>query len=141
MFSKTVTNSTLLSSALEMPRSVRRWLRERGASVLVLEKAARHARGGNTYFSGGLFRFPFAGLDDLEDLVGPIAKSDKDRIEIEPYSESDFYSDLMRVTGGLADPDLAGKLVAGAASTVRWMKNKDRAIIPNSGGQPLMWIT
>lgn len=98
--------------------------RERGASVLVLEKAAEHARGGNSYFSGGLFRFPFAGLDDLESLVGPIAKSDKDRIEIDAYSESDFYSDLMRVTEGLADPDLAGRLVADAAGTVRWMKNK-----------------
>lgn len=97
--------------------------RERGASVLVLEKAARHARGGNSYFSGGLFRFPFTGLDDLESLVGPMARSDKDRIEIDPYSESDFYSDLMRVTEGLADPDLAQKLVASAADTVRWMKD------------------
>jgi tricarballylate dehydrogenase len=98
--------------------------RERGASVLVLEKAAEHARGGNSYFSGGLFRFPFTGLDDLENVVGPMAQSDKDRIEIDPYSESDFYSDLMRVTEGLADPELAQKLVSEAAGTVRWMNGK-----------------
>ena len=98
--------------------------RERGAKVLVLEKADRPARGGNSYFSGGLFRFPFADLDELERLVGPISQSDKDRIEIEPYSESNFYSDLMRVTDGLADSDLAQTLVAEATTTVRWMNGK-----------------
>jgi tricarballylate dehydrogenase len=98
--------------------------RERGAKVLVLEKAAKHARGGNSYFSGGLFRFPFADLDDLENVVGSLTQSDKDRIEIDPYSESDFYSDLMRVTEGMADPDLANTLVAEAAETVQWMVNK-----------------
>jgi tricarballylate dehydrogenase len=98
--------------------------RERGARVLVLEKEERHARGGNSYFSGGLFRFPFTGLEDLENVVGPMSKADKDRIDIEPYSESDFYSDLMRVTDGLADPELAQKLVTNAATTVRWMESK-----------------
>ncbi|MDA1297818.1 MAG: FAD-dependent tricarballylate dehydrogenase TcuA [Chloroflexi bacterium] len=64
------------------------------------------------------------GLSDLESLVGPIAQSDKDRIEIDPYSQADFYSDLMRVTEGLSDPGLAQKLVADAAPTVQWMKGK-----------------
>lgn len=64
------------------------------------------------------------GRSDLESLVGPIAQSDKDRIEIDPYSQADFYSDLMRVTEGLSDPGLAQKLVADAAPTVQWMKGK-----------------
>ena len=98
--------------------------REQGASVLVLEKAPEHARGGNSYFSGGLFRFPFTGLEDLKNVVGPMTDSDKDRIEIDPYSESDFYADLMRVTEGLADLDLAQKLVSSASETVKWMKSK-----------------
>ncbi|MEE8045390.1 MAG: FAD-dependent tricarballylate dehydrogenase TcuA [Dehalococcoidia bacterium] len=95
--------------------------RAEGATVLVLEKAAEHARGGNSYFSGGLFRFPFTGLDDLENVVGPMSQADKDRIEIDPYSESDFYSDLMRVTDGLSDPELANRLVSTASDTVKWM--------------------
>ena len=33
--------------------------------VLVLEKASKERRGGNTYFSGGLLRIAF---DDAEDL-------------------------------------------------------------------------
>jgi tricarballylate dehydrogenase len=98
--------------------------REQGASVLVLEKAAEHARGGNSYFSGGLFRFPFTGLDDLENVVGQMSQADKDRIEIDPYSEADFYSDLMKVTDGLSDPELAGKLVSSASDTVKWIEKK-----------------
>ena len=35
---------------------------EHGASVLVLEKAPVYLRGGNTYFTGGLFRFAYDGL-------------------------------------------------------------------------------
>ena len=31
---------------------------ENGARVLVLEKAPEHMRGGNSYFTGGGFRFP-----------------------------------------------------------------------------------
>ena len=32
---------------------------EEGASVVVLEKATKELRGGNTRFSGGLFRFAY----------------------------------------------------------------------------------
>ena len=43
--------------------------REHGASVLVLEKAPEHLRGGNTYFTGGGYRFPYRGLDDIRDKL------------------------------------------------------------------------
>ena len=45
---------------------------ERGARTVVLEKAAREERGGNTYFSGGAFRFPYSGIDDVVRLM-PVA--------------------------------------------------------------------
>ena len=44
--------------------------REQGASrAMVLEKARPALRGGNTHYSGGLFRFAFARNDDLRPLV------------------------------------------------------------------------
>lgn len=98
--------------------------RENGASVLVLEKEEEPARGGNSYFSGGLFRFPFEGLDDLEKIVGQIPTADRDRLEISPYRESDFYADLMRITEDLADAELAQILVSQAEGTVQWMTGK-----------------
>jgi tricarballylate dehydrogenase len=43
--------------------------REQGADVLVLEKAPEHLRGGNSYFTGGGFRFPYCGMDDIRALI------------------------------------------------------------------------
>ncbi|MBI2321153.1 MAG: FAD-binding protein, partial [Chloroflexi bacterium] len=43
--------------------------RASGASVLVLEKAPKAERGGNSYFTGGAFRFVYAGLQDILDLI------------------------------------------------------------------------
>ena len=39
-----------------------------GARVTVLEAAPEHLRGGNTYFTGGGFRFPYDGIEDT--LIG-----------------------------------------------------------------------
>ena len=37
----------------------------KGAKVAILEKAPEHLRGGNSYFTGGLFRFAYNGIEDL----------------------------------------------------------------------------
>ncbi|MCH7734469.1 MAG: FAD-dependent tricarballylate dehydrogenase TcuA [Chloroflexi bacterium] len=94
---------------------------EGGARVLVLEKAPEAERGGNSFFSGGLFRFPFGGLEDIERLVGELPDADRERVDIAPYSEADFTDDLMRLTDGMADADLSRTLVRDSYNTVRWM--------------------
>ena len=43
--------------------------RAEGARVVVLEKATQKLRGGNTRFTGGVFRCTYNGLDDLVALV------------------------------------------------------------------------
>ena len=43
--------------------------REQGARVLVLEKAPREMRGGNTHWSGGLFRFAYGEPRDVQPLI------------------------------------------------------------------------
>ena len=50
--------------------------REGGASTLVLEKASEGERGGNTYFSGGGFRFPYRGIDDIRTLIPDLSEHD-----------------------------------------------------------------
>ena len=37
--------------------------------MLILEKAPRAERGGNTAFTGGLLRFPFNGMDEMRPLI------------------------------------------------------------------------
>ncbi|TMB99693.1 MAG: FAD-dependent oxidoreductase, partial [Chloroflexi bacterium] len=53
---------------------------EAGARVLVLEAAPEEQRGGNTYFTGGAFRFPYRGLDDIKVLAPDISESEADAV-------------------------------------------------------------
>src|ERR1700680_313617 len=97
--------------------------RENGAEcVVVLEKAPREMRGGNTHWSGGVLRFAF---DDPRE-IGPLLPSVEDEIEdfydgIQPYTFDDFHGDLMRVTSGQTDPVLSRILVQNSKDTVFWM--------------------
>jgi tricarballylate dehydrogenase len=98
--------------------------REQGAEVLVLEKAPEHLRGGNTYFTGGGFRFPYRGLNDIRALIPDLSDDEAAGIDVGAYPQPQFYDDLMRVTEGLADPDLSQTLVSKAYPTVLWMRDQ-----------------
>lgn len=91
---------------------------EEGARVLVIEKAPRGVRGGNTRFSGGLFRFTYRGLDDIRPLLPSV---DGEGIEVGTYPEGDYYKAVMHVTQGEADPALSRLLIKESLPTVQWM--------------------
>ena len=93
---------------------------EAGASVLVLEKASEDERGGNTYFTGGGFRFPYTGIEDIRALIPDLTDGETDRIEVGAYTEADMRADLMRVTEGLAEDSLVDQLVLNALDTMQW---------------------
>ena len=46
--------------------------KEQSDSVLVVEKAPEYFRGGNTYFTGGIIRFAFEGLEDIQTVIPDI---------------------------------------------------------------------
>ena len=97
--------------------------KENGAQrVVVLEKAPREMRGGNTHWSGGVLRFAF---DDPKE-IGPLLPGVEQEYEdfysgIAPYTKEDFHGDLMRVTSGQTDPVLSHVLVNNSKDTVFWM--------------------
>jgi tricarballylate dehydrogenase len=97
--------------------------REQGAPrVVALEKAAKELRGGNTHYSGGLFRFAF---DRPEDLL-PLAPDAERQVpgflnSVEPYPQRRFWEDLRRVTENRTDPELAEILIGRSFETVGWM--------------------
>ena len=93
--------------------------RRRGCTVLVLEKAPKAERGGNTRFTGGIFRCIYPGLDELIPIVGK--NDDPASVEVEPYPREAFLNDLARVTGGRNDPMLSAILVDRSLDTVKWM--------------------
>ncbi len=95
--------------------------REHGASVVVLEKAPRELRGGNTRFSGGLFRFAYQGFDDILRLMPSLSEAGAQSIEVGTYTEEQYFAAAMRVTQGEADPTLSRILVENSLATVEWM--------------------
>jgi tricarballylate dehydrogenase len=106
--------------------------REQGADrVVVLEKAPKELRGGNTHYSGGLFRFAY---DHPEDLLPLVPGVDRELpgfpAGVEPYPQRSFWQDLLRVTEGRADPELGEILIGRSFDTVRWLVQQGIAMEP-----------
>ena len=96
----------------------------KGVKVAILEKAPKHLRGGNSYFTGGLFRFAYNGIEDISELLPEITPEEKQNIDVGSYKESEFYSDVMRVTEGLSDASLLQVLTSQSFPTMLWMRNQ-----------------
>src|SRR6516165_7676351 len=96
---------------------------ENGAKrVLVLEKAPRDMRGGNTHWAGAVLRIAFDDPHELEPLLPGIEERYESFYEgITPYTRKDYLGDLMRVTSGRTDPTLSRLLVDNSKDTVFWM--------------------
>ncbi|MDW6057123.1 FAD-dependent oxidoreductase [Streptomyces sp. FXJ1.4098] len=100
--------------------------RQEGARVLVLEKAPRQWAGGNTYFTAGAMRTSHGGPADLKDLLAPLEPSAQDRLsltDLAPYTAADFLDDLVQVTRGRTDVDLARILVGESRATMDWLRD------------------
>lgn len=92
-----------------------------GAGVLLLEKAPRSERGGNSRLSGGRFRFACdRGTKDCEPLLKG-STLPREEIEIEPYTKDAFYGDLMKVSGGLAEKKWTEVIVNESLPTMVWL--------------------
>lgn len=89
--------------------------------VLVLEKANEAERGGNTYFTGGGFRFAYNGIEDISPLIPDLTEWEFEHVDVGTYGEDQYFDDLARVTEYQADPDLANQLVTRSLPTMRWM--------------------
>ncbi len=101
---------------------------ENGAKrVVVLEKAPQQQRGGNTHFSGAVFRHVFNDVKELDRFV-PDAEEKYPGFHagVEPYPKQAFRDDLMRVTNGRSDPELADILIDQSYDTLCWVQEKGR---------------
>ncbi len=98
--------------------------REGVSSVLVLEKAPRERRGGNTYFTGAAFRFPYDNLDDIRRLIPDLSEAEAEAVDVGAYPASQMRDDLLRLSDGQADAALTDILVDRAYPTVVWMREQ-----------------
>ena len=109
--------------------------REQAASVLVLEMAPEYFRGGNTYFTGGIIRCAYNGIEDIKALVPDMSPEEERSVDVGSYTQDAFYSDLMRLTAGLSDPELAQLLVSQSHPTLLWLREKGVRFVLSFGRQ------
>ncbi|WP_174503273.1 FAD-dependent tricarballylate dehydrogenase TcuA [Acidiphilium sp. C61] len=92
--------------------------RRGGASVLVLEAAPEFYRGGNTRHTRNM---RCAHDSATAFLTGP-------------YTEEEFWQDLLRVTGGETDEDLARHMIAESKDMLDWIGQQGVRFQPSLGG-------
>jgi tricarballylate dehydrogenase len=92
--------------------------RRAGASVLVLEAAPKFYRGGNSRHTRNM---RCAHDSATETLTGP-------------YSEEEFWDDLLRVTGGQTDEALARHMIGQSKEMLGWIAEQGVRFQPSLGG-------
>jgi tricarballylate dehydrogenase len=92
--------------------------RRLGASVLVLEGAPKFYRGGNTRHTRNM-RCAHDAATDI--LTGP-------------YTEEEFFEDLLRVTGGQTDELLARHMIKESKDILNWIVEQGVRWQPSLGG-------
>jgi tricarballylate dehydrogenase len=97
--------------------------RNRGRHVLLIEKAPKAKRGGNSRFSGGLFRVAIEGENDILPLIEQ-DKIPKGRLVMEPFAKDTFYNKVIRLSDGFADRRFTEIFVEKSLETVTWMKDQ-----------------
>ncbi|MBM7585642.1 tricarballylate dehydrogenase [Bacillus pakistanensis] len=97
--------------------------REEGAKVLVLEKGPEHKRGGNSFFTDGAIRVAYHHLEDIRKVIQDLTDEEAENIVMPEYGEEAYLEDIMRVTEGKSDPELANQLVNRSFETLLWMRS------------------
>lgn len=97
---------------------------EAGARVLVLEAAPEAERGGNSSFTGGIFRIAHEGQDDLAGLLTDEHKKWLSRVTIGPYTREAYREEWMRTSQNRPDPGLIDITIERSRETVQWMHSK-----------------
>lgn len=108
---------------------------EGGARVLILEKAPKDHRGGNSAYTGGAFRVAYEGVDDIKLLVPDLSDDEVRSSDFGSYSQSQFYDEVIEMSGYRADADVLDVVVKQSMSTLRWMVKNGVRFVPIYGRQ------
>src|SRR3954447_13687858 len=85
---------------------------ESGAErVVVLERAPREQRGGNTRFSNSAIRAVRASREQTLALVPDLTPQERERCDFGSYSAEEYLRDFQRVTESRCDTALAATVV------------------------------
>jgi tricarballylate dehydrogenase len=108
--------------------------RDRGATVAMLEAATVDESGGNSRFAGGVMRFAYSSVEDLQKLTD-IPEDEAKNTDWDSNTVEEFYEDLYRVTSYRTDPDLSEALITKSLEGMVWLRTQGASFVPNYGSQ------
>ncbi len=73
--------------------------------ILVLEKASKKEKGGNSRYTNGAYRFAYNGFSDLKKIIPNLKNSNS--VDYGKYTVNDFLKDMQKVTDGKTDKQLS----------------------------------
>ena len=104
--------------------------KDQGASVVMLEAAPEDEAGGNSRFAGGVMRFAYDSVKDLQ-RVAEIPADEVDSVDWESNTQDQFYDDLYRVTSFRTDPALSELLITRSLDGMVWLRGQGARFVPN----------
>jgi tricarballylate dehydrogenase len=108
---------------------------EKGAKVLMLERAPADVMGGNSRFTAGAFRCVYDGVDDLKAIMPDMTQAEIERSDFGTYTSDQFFDDMFRVTNYRTDGELCERLVGRSRDTMQWLHGKGMKFNPIWGRQ------
>ena len=111
---------------------------EKGARVVVLERAPAAESGGNSRFTAGAIRVAYAGVEDLQKIMPDLATEEVARTDFGSYTEDQFLDDMFRVTRYRCDADLVEIMVRNSLATLRWLVGQGVRLQPIYGRQAFL---
>src|SRR5947199_2445545 len=108
--------------------------REHGARVVVLECAPEAEAGGNSRCAGGVMRFAFDGVEDLQ-KVADLTDDEVAGADFGTYTRAQYFDDLFRLTQYRTDPTLVELLVTRSLDTMIWLRGQGARFVPIYGRQ------
>lgn len=109
--------------------------RDKGAAVLVLERAPESEQGGNSRFTAGGMRFVYRDVNDLKMLMPELSGAEIENADFGSYTREQFYDDMGTLTNYRTDPELVEVLVEKSFPTVLWMHQQGVRFLPMYGRQ------
>lgn len=108
---------------------------EQGAKAVMLESAHFDARGGNSHYTGGAYRFAHNGIEDLLKISPDISDEERESIDFGTYTEDQYFDDMARMSQYRADPDMIEILVRSSFDAALWMREQGVRFQPSLGRQ------
>ena len=103
---------------------------EKGAQVLLLEKADETLAGGNTKYTAGAMRFAYDGNEDIKPLLRDPDDPRLPHTDFASYTKTKFADDLLGFNDGRPLSDEQRSLIEESGNTMRWLSGHDVTFEP-----------